>query len=159
MCIAHTQVYKWVSELLLKKCQESNFFSYCEFIFLLLNTNFHSFHYFNQITNFSTQHNVISKYQNHKFNCQRISQTKINETTVVSTYYQKRNCLMSQENIQININRSIVIASKFRCCMSEWLLFNAKISKFFSAIISWSEQVIFRWDDDDDFCFVLDQHP
>jgi hypothetical protein len=124
-----------------------------------LNTNFHSFHYFNQITNFSTQHNVISKYQNHKFNCQRISQTKINETTVVSTYYQKRNCLMSQENIQININRSIVIASKFRCCMSEWLLFNAKISKFFSAIISWSEQVIFRWDDDDDFCFVLDQHP
>jgi hypothetical protein len=124
-----------------------------------LNTNFHSFHYFNQITNFSTQHNVISKYQNHKFNCQRISQTKINETTVVSTYYQKRNCLMSQENIQININRSIVIASKFRCCMSEWLLFNAKISKFFSAIISWSEQVIFRWDDDDDFCFVLDQNP
>ena len=40
--------------------------------------------------------------------------------------------------------------------MSEWLLFNTKMS-YFSAI-SWREQVTCWWDDDNDVCFVLDQH-
>ena len=39
--------------------------------------------------------------------------------------------------------------------MSEWLLFNAKISNF--SAISWREQVNFQWDDDG-VHFVLDQH-
>ena len=35
---------------------------------------------------------------------------------------------------------------------SEWLLFNANFS-----VISWQEQVNFQWDDND-VCFLLDQH-
>ena len=36
--------------------------------------------------------------------------------------------------------------------VSAWLLFNA------NSAISWREQVNFQWDEDD-VCFVLDQHP
>jgi hypothetical protein len=40
--------------------------------------------------------------------------------------------------------------------MSEWVLFNTKHINF--SAISWWEQVIFQWDDDDEVHFVLDQH-
>jgi hypothetical protein len=36
--------------------------------------------------------------------------------------------------------------------VSEWLLFNAN-----SSAMSWREQINFQWDDDE-VCFVLDQH-
>ena len=39
--------------------------------------------------------------------------------------------------------------------MSEWLLFNAKLSNF--SALSWQEQVHFQWDDGE-VSFVLDQH-
>ena len=38
---------------------------------------------------------------------------------------------------------------------SEWLLCNANSAPF--SAISWREQVSFQWDDDE-VCFVLDQH-
>ena len=67
--------------------------------------------------------------------------------------------LMNKYDLLFYVFMTLNSAGQRNACLanwlSEWLLFNANSAIFLA--ISWQEQVYFQWDDDE-VCFVLDQH-